>query len=142
MSLSKRQPCAQVNLAKCKHSPLIWTEAVPEPSVLTFPICELDCINRERDGSPRSPMCLSSSEGAPWFFLWGLKWGPAEVHPLLSVNGVQRSTLSCPLTCCLRTRCNVSTAQEGKRRKTYWTWKPRSALAERFLIYMSVCILT
>lgn len=30
---------------------------------------------------PRSPTCRSSSPGAPWFLLNGLKWAPAERHP-------------------------------------------------------------
>jgi hypothetical protein len=28
-------------------------------------------------------VCLSASSGAPWFFLCGLKWEPAETQPLL-----------------------------------------------------------
>ena len=32
---------------------------------------------------PKSPTCLFSSSGAPWVFLKGLKWGPAEVQPLV-----------------------------------------------------------
>lgn len=53
------------------------TAAVPEPSVLTL---------------PKSPTCLSSSEGPPWFLPWGLKWGPAEVQPFeLSPNWLFRS---------------------------------------------------
>lgn len=42
---------------------------------------------------PRSPMCLSSSVGPPWFFLCGLKWGPAEVHPLLRIRSVRTGVL-------------------------------------------------
>lgn len=32
---------------------------------------------------PKSPTCLFSSSGAPWVLPKGLKWGPAEVQPLV-----------------------------------------------------------
>lgn len=44
-------------------------------------------LGLEEDGrSPRSPTCLSAESGPPWFLPLGLKWPPAEVHPLLSVS--------------------------------------------------------
>ena len=67
MCLSACQPAARRGVT---HSdvPVMFTAAVPDPSVLTF---------------PRSPTCRSESSGPPWFFFRGLKWAPAEVHPLL-----------------------------------------------------------
>jgi hypothetical protein len=75
--------------ADIPHSPVILTAAEPDASVLTLPnprqpvlytLCK--CIPTAPH-SPRSPTCLSASEGAPWLLPWGLKWAPAEVQPLL-----------------------------------------------------------
>jgi hypothetical protein len=41
---------------------------------------------------PRSPTCRSESSGPPWFFPKGLKWAPAEVHPLLHISLIQIAT--------------------------------------------------
>lgn len=30
---------------------------------------------------PKSPTCLTSSDGAPWVLPKGLKWGPELIHP-------------------------------------------------------------
>lgn len=32
---------------------------------------------------PRSPTCLTESEGAPWVLPYGLKCVPVDIHPLL-----------------------------------------------------------
>jgi len=59
-------------------------------------------VTRVEDSLPRSPTCRSSSDGPPWFLPKGLKWDPAEVHPLLQIS--LALTCEVQLTCCLRTR--------------------------------------
>lgn len=46
----------------------------------------VEMIQNGTGSSPRSPTCLSSESGPPWFLPLGLKWDPAETQPLLIVR--------------------------------------------------------
>ena len=59
--------------------------------MLNGPLREITLSSNEKDATPsesvsmlpKSPTCLEKSVGAPCALSRGLKWGPADVQPLL-----------------------------------------------------------
>ena len=70
---------------------------------------------------PRSPTCLTESEGAPWVLPYGLKCVPVDIHPSL------RSPRELLVEFKYPTQFNVLDI-------AYWTWKPRKEEGSRLWI--------
>lgn len=116
----------RIRITKKKHVP-----SLTYPMMLLAPLREIteSCWFNETSPLPfdwrfpRSPTWRTLSLGAPWVWSNGLKWGPAEVHPLVRSPHWLNKLVS---------RQIVYTWKWGW---AYWTWKPRLALGGRPLIF-------